>query len=503
MIGDHAVISYQQQGGSMRKTSIKRHVLSSLFLCLFIIFTLARISEAVEKITLDKDMKLVGSRFLPAGEIIVLEAIDVSPNIESILLTVKVNSIIQTKYLKSVESTKENKRVWSVEIGPFLPKIRVQIVMEIMSPISDDQKKALGEKISEVFDKTALDIVERFPSSMTEDDYKNILKARFLEGIKVLEIIKNLRTKTGEPLEKGVEELFSKKEFGDALGDYLESFQDISYLESALHDNLSELKGIVKEKKYEDQLKKESDEKKRKNIEEFWSKIKEDKWTSADLANKSKEEIIEALEFGKIARISDRCPSYASALIDQSRKISENKKKNETIRNLIIKLALAEVGNFNQIELESLDLEVREIEHWAGFNVGYLACDSGTKNVLPAFFIDIHLCRFNLENESMTWEWKNIRNRFSLSAGIGLSKPDRPDLADRWYFIGLGFRLNPFFRFHIGDAFFFSTAKEEDGTTKEKEWKHALSIGLSLNIRELSHVLGLFGGIKGGQNEKE
>lgn len=486
----------------MRSTDFKRHVVSSLFLCLFVIFALARLAEAVEKITLDKDLKLVGSRLLPAGEIIVLEATDVSTNIGSVLLTVKSNSIIQAKYLKSVESTKENKRVWSVEIGPFLPKSRVQILMEIMSPISDGQKKAMGEKIAEVFQKTASDIVEQFSGPMAVDDYKNMLKARFLEAVKVLEITKNLRTKTGEPLEKGVEELFAKTEFANALSEYLESFQDISNSESDLQINLSELKGIVMGIKYEDQLKKEKDETKKKNIEEFWTKIKENQWTSADLANKPGEEIKEALKFGETG-ISKDCPKYASPLIEQSRMIQKNKEKNETIRNLIIQLASAEVGNLNQMELEILDLEVREIEHWAGFNVGYLACESKINNVLPVFLIDIHPCRFNLENESESWKTEKWWKRFSISAGIGLSKPDRPDLADRWYFVGLGFRLNPFFRFHIGDAIFFSTTKEGDGTIKEKEWKHALSIGLSLNIRELSHVLAFFGGIKSGQNEKE
>lgn len=487
----------------MRRTSFKRQVFSTLFSCLFIIFALARLAGAVEKITLGKDLKYVGSRLLPAGEIIVLEATDVSKDIMSVLLTEKSNSIIKAKYLKSVESAEGGKRVWSVEIGPFPPKSQVQILMEILRPISDDQKKAMENKITEVFEKTALDIVVKFSAPMTVGDYKNMLKARFLEAIKVLEIIKNLRTKTGESLEKGVEELFAQKEFGDALKKYLESFQDISYWESALHDNLSELKGIVKGKQYEIQLQKEKDEKKRKDNEEFWTKIEKDQWTSADLAKKPEEEIKEALKFGETAGISDKCLTYASGLIEQSQKIQKEIEKRATITNLIIQLASAEVGNLSQMELEILDLEVREVEHWAGFNVGYLACDRGTKNVLPAFLIDIHLFRFDLENESISWGKENFWKRFSFSAGIGLSKTDRPDLSDRWFFVGFGFRLNPFFRIHLGDAIFFSTTKEADGTIKETGWKHTLSIGLSLNIRELSHVLAFFGGLKSGQNEKE
>ncbi len=481
----------------MKKIICYPALLIFLSICLFLMVSVR--SEAAVKISLDKDFKLIGSRLLPAGEIIILEAMDIPQEIDSIILTIKLNTITTDKKVVNVAVSDKGKRTWSVEIGPFPQKSRVQVIMGILKPITDDQKSLFKEKLDQALKKGIGGFVASFKETVPTETYNEMLKALFLQVIKDLDIAKSLRMKTGDPLEKGIEDLFQEKIFSEKLRDYVSQFQDFAYDESILNDELAELRVIVKDKNINEVSKQATN---KETFINFWTKIKENKLTIDDLTKMSETDLKNVLGSDKTTYFSKSSYTYVPAILDQSQTIQAAKKALEGTEEIMVNLAMVTVNNLRQEDLEVLDLEVTEIEHWAGFNVGYFGLTK-TETVLPAFVIDIHPWRFDPNGASALWSKEKWWKLVSLSVGLGLTKLNKADREDNWYFIGIGLRINPFFRIHLGQTFTFIKTQENTGTSEKRGWNHEWSFGVSLNVRELAHVLALFGGLSQQAGSKE
>lgn len=475
-----------------------QHRQQILFGVLFLLtaFFLVVDAGAATKCNLSQSFQPMGSRLLPANEIITLVIDDMPKDVESVVVIITSNGVETFRNLVSVSKEENGKRPWSVEIGPFLPRSQVKIKFEVLKSISMDQQKAFAATLNEAFKKATNSINEEFNEPVTLIVYHDMLKTRFMKAAKEQEIITSLRTKKGTTLEAAVDELFQSIEFIKKLSDYVNEATSVFDAEVQLKEFVTELKGAVLGKSLDAALKIESDGIKKEKFKNFWTKIREGQMSPDELCGVSELELKEALEFGETSKLFDLSRTYFTGIRSKCKEIESGREKTSEIENELSGLATTMVESMRNVDIETLDLEIRDIEYWAGFNVGYFALTK-SQNVLPAFLIDIHPWKIDPTSKEAVWGNVGFINLLSVSVGLGLSSLGKEDREDRWYFVGLGLRLNTYFRVHVGCGLTF------DKNSKDRKMYPEWVFGVSLNIREVANVLALFSGISQQTGEKE
>jgi len=438
----------------------------ALAIGLFVLFcAYSGLAATAQVVLLTKDFTLqVSGQAISAGRPTTLKAENVAKEVTKVSVSVSVNGgPFGAPIVGEVAGGN-----WSVTIPPFPPNALVTLRFELLKQLLEKEQEELNKRFNEALNKLSTEAMGW--KAIEIGEYQRQLRSRFL-AILPGSTVESLRTSEGKPFLAAVDEFLRK---ADAL-----------------------LPGLVNAA----QRMKE----KTKDVTEHATKIgqqcknvvltaQEEGKRLSGLQDEEPETFCEATEgldpskfpteVGK-ATGAENCAKAVegelAAAIRSCRGWNKAKEELTTARENISKLAVFTVAELRTLQLTEAQLPVRDIEAWAAFSLGLVQLQE-TRQAVWLFVVDIQPGRIEMGHQPRGDQWYQW---FSLSVGKAFSAADVPG-AEETYFVGVGVRPNPYMHVHIGRA--FSNGKLDEVRIRRREW----SYGVSLNVREVAHVLGLF-----------
>ncbi len=360
---------------------------------------------------------------------------------------------------------------WSVTIPPFPPNALVTLRFELLNKLADPTKKSLEEDFTNAFRNLSDDAMGW--AAIETGEYRRQLRTKFMKVISGHQV-KSLRTSEGKPFLAAVDEFLLNADallpgLVNALQRTKDKTEDVTKHATQIRQKCKNV--VVSDEKVKGTLSELQDDKPKAFCNATENLKSNDFLTEVRKAT-SAEDCAKALE-GELGAAIRTCSGW-----------SEAQSTITSARENVTQLAVLTVAELRTLQLTEAQLPVRDIETWAAFSLGLVQLQE-TRQAVWLFVVDIQPGRIEMGHQPPGEQWYQW---FSLSVGKALSAADVPG-AEETYFVGLGVRPNPYMHVHIGRA--FSNGKLDEVRIRRREW----SYGVSLNVREVAHVLGLFSGV--------
>lgn len=390
--------------------------------------------------------------------------------------------------------------VWTVSIGPFPFNSTIELSIRAVGAIAEDEVPPLRETIRTTLATKVEQAVFRDDGSWTVADYTTLVHNAIIDAVTQVAGSRNLRGSAGQTVNTAVSGTLTQTGTQTTIEGYTEA------LETVQPDNLWAAFGMLADLKnhqsqatyttWKSSAARDSDT-------AFWTQLE-----GVQVPGPNDSQVIAAttvlplcealaaandpLAASSVSTFCSTCPSYKAGLNSACANLSKARKDESALLDTLMVSIGGTLQTLAVFSTSTAELEIRDIEYWTGFELGYLNL-SDSEEIAPFFLIDIHPARIEMGGPGVgtgefwnknTW-WKH----FSLSVGFSLSELNFGESTESAYFLGLGFRLNPYLRIHAGQSLIDGKIGGEH--TRVKDW----SYGVSINVREIAHVMGLFSGI--------
>ena len=408
-------------------------------------------SSLFAKIIVFKDFKLPDDTKIPFGEVILFKG-DLKPGIKEVKLVFITNFGEEEKTASIRDSS------WTVISGPFDVNQEIFFRFKVVSQRTNKELQQIEDSLDVILNN----VVDKMLSTsidMDTTEFKNFTEGKLRDTLP--EYLKKIKSSDNRYLY----DIIIKEMVSLNIDEQLDLFNDIRSLKESndeikvnvefIEVNSNQITLINKAKNSPDSIATNTE------IREVLSKVIDSVITDST----KKSTLINYLD--DISKLQDSINTYTESI---------DNFKNEIINNILLK-----VSTFESTEILETIAEVRDIESYAGFDIALIGVPR--IGILESYFtINSYLKKVEYDTDS-----KYIFDNFSISGGICLNKPNNISSDGSLYYIGLGYRMNKFFRFTLGTSFY----KKED----ESRFVFETASGFSINFRQIGEILKIFNGV--------